>query len=649
MAALQPPDSQLCDVCNAIDFASYFQPPVEGEPSTRNRINMELFKSRTLGSGKELRQKSSFCTFCSLALNTPPRVDDNAIYSMSSIVCAKNRDEGDHTVQTAFYILITSDSRGVVSSVGHLQILAQDAHSLGLPREFLARVPDEAGFDMAQAREWLDRCRSDHGRLCDTLGGDAEQEPPPLQPSDLLAIDLVNMCICPMPQDSEYLALSYCWPAKAYLTLVQKNRAELFKQNALLDGMNALPGTVQDAIRCAQELPFRYLWIDALCIVQDDFKQKNAQLQQMDRVYGCASLTLVCAYPVPRGRDDPCSGFPGYNKGDESRRRMVRDVRDSTNWGGWELSRKPLGALSHMWVSYEMALSSYTHRDVSYPADILKAFEGIKAVLSDAFRTDFWQGMPEKILAQALCWQLRGPYKRRRNRPAGQPPSKPLFPSWTWAGWDSQVNLNTFMVTKVSRFDGEWFIVNEKSVATRLDVHPHWISSRSQRPSSSVIKPFLPRIVPREEVDANAEDWRDARVLACWTTRASFVLDGTVHQLGIPGHEQLWRESSNFAIKDAYGDTAGCILLPKDFLEDYGVTSMSCEFVLISRSHVVETNMSYFDESVYAKKDWCYLNVMMISRPLHLGEFEALRVGVGVVHQDAWVAAKPETEFVKLV
>lgn len=296
-----------------------------------------------------------------------------------------------------------------------------------------------------------------------------------------------------------------------------------------------------------------------------------------------------------------------------------------------------------------MALSYYTHRNVSYPSDILKAFEGVKAVLSDAFKTDFWQGIPEKILAQALCWQLKGSFYRRRNRPVGQPPSKPLFPSWTWAGWDSQVDLNTYIVTKAYRVDGEWFIVNDKSVATRLDVHPHWISAQSQRPSSSVIRPFLPCIVPRNEIDAKSEDWRDARTLACWTTRASLVLDGSIHQLSTIGHERLYRESTNFAIKDAYGVTAGCILLPKTFLEDFGVNSLRCEFILISRSLVTETKMSYFDESVYKSKDWCYLNVMLISRPSHLDEYEALRVGVGVVHQDAWVAAKPETDFVKLV
>jgi hypothetical protein len=318
-----------------------------------------------------------------------------------------------------------------------------------------------------------------------------------------------------------------------------------------------------------------------------------------------------------------------------------------TNAGGWDLSRKPLGALSRMLESYEMALSAYTYRAVSYPSDILNAFEGIKVVLSEAMQTDFWQGIPEKILPQALCWQLRGTFRRRTNNVTGQASSEPLFPSWTWAGWDSNVNLNDHMAIQSYRTDAEWYIINKNTVATRLNVHPEWISMQSQRPAPSIIHAFLPNIVPRENVDAKSEEWRDARILACWTTCASFVLDGSRHQLNAANrHERLWPESTNFAIKDRWGDTAGCILLPKTFFDAAGVDWKRCEFILVSRSLPLSATMSYFDENVYEPKEWCHLNIMLISR---VDEFTACRVGVGIIHKDAWVAAKPETTFVKLV
>jgi hypothetical protein len=87
-------------------------------------------------------------------------------------------------------------------------------------------------------------------------------------------------------------------------------------------------------------------------------------------------------------------------------------------------------------------------------------------------------------------------------------------------------------------------------------------------------------------------------------------------------------------------------LLPKTYFEDFGVDRLRCEFILISRSLPLPTKMSYFDESVYHVKEWCYLNVMLVSK---VDEFSAIRIGVGVVHKDAWVAAKPETTFVKLL
>jgi hypothetical protein len=122
-----------------------------------------------------------------------------------------------------------------------------------------------------------------------------------------------------MPPGPHYIALSYCWPKKVYLTLIKENCDALFAPGALFDKMTDFPGAVQDTICCAKEFKVRYLWVDALCIIQDDMDQKGDQSRPMDRVYNCALLTLVCAYPVPRDMDDPCIGLPGYNKPDAAR------------------------------------------------------------------------------------------------------------------------------------------------------------------------------------------------------------------------------------------------------------------------------------------------------------------------------------------
>ncbi|EAT84045.2 hypothetical protein SNOG_08877 [Parastagonospora nodorum SN15] len=596
-----PVVSELCDICRTIDFATYFQPPVEGEPATKNGVGGLHYKSRELGLRADLGEKKASCAFCRLvyaATDVFPRSERAAI-TVSSVLCGTSRTEDGVKSTSAYYMHVLINLNGSRTST-FIQLLADSAHLLGLRSDFLARIPRQDTFDMRQALEWIEKCKIEHGSLCDTLEGDTDGAIPTPQPDGLLAIDLLNMCICHMPEGSEYAALSYCWPKKAYLTLLKENRAALFELGALEENMSNLPGTIQDAISCTKELKIRYLWIDALCIVQDDVDQKGDQLRQMDRVYNCASLT------------------------------------------------KPLGGVMSMLLNYEYALSAYTYREVSYASDMLNAFDGIKAVLSDAMQTDFWQGIPEKIFPQALCWQLRGSYRRRRLWPADGLPSEPLFASWTWAGWESSVNLNDYMSIQMYRTEAEFYIINDDAIATRLAVEPEWESMQNQRAHPLVIKAFLPNIVPRHMVDASSKAWRNARTLGVWTTSASFILDGTHHVLTTAyNHEKLWRDSTNFAIKDQYGDTAGSMLLPKTYFEDFGADWVKREFILISRSLPLESQITHFDEKLYdRKKGWCCLNVMMISRT---GEYTAFRAGMGILHKEAWVKAKPMTTFVKLM
>ncbi|KAF2229432.1 hypothetical protein EV356DRAFT_571113 [Viridothelium virens] len=56
-----------------------------------------------------------------------------------------------------------------------------------------------------------------------------------------------------------------------------------------------VPYTVQDAIRHTQTFGYQYLWVDSICIVQDDSEEVSSQLDQMCDIYGGAELTLVAA------------------------------------------------------------------------------------------------------------------------------------------------------------------------------------------------------------------------------------------------------------------------------------------------------------------------------------------------------------------
>lgn len=84
------------------------------------------------------------------------------------------------------------------------------------------------------------------------------------------------------------MALSYCWGrGNPYTTT--KGNLEDHKEGIDID---LLPPTLRDVVRLARLLNFNYLWIDALCIVQDDREDWLREASKMKGVYSCATLTI---------------------------------------------------------------------------------------------------------------------------------------------------------------------------------------------------------------------------------------------------------------------------------------------------------------------------------------------------------------------
>lgn len=59
--------------------------------------------------------------------------------------------------------------------------------------------------------------------------------------------------------------------------------------------MNELPKTFQDAIHVTRALGFQYLWIDSLCIVQDDAEDWAAESRRMEHVFSSAYVTIAAS------------------------------------------------------------------------------------------------------------------------------------------------------------------------------------------------------------------------------------------------------------------------------------------------------------------------------------------------------------------
>lgn len=92
--------------------------------------------------------------------------------------------------------------------------------------------------------------------------------------------------------DLKYVALSYCWGGV-------DPRSKTTKKN-LRDGyrdieFSTLPQCLQDAVTVARSLDIRYLWIDALCIIQGDANDWAREAGTMLGVFQNAFLTIGAA------------------------------------------------------------------------------------------------------------------------------------------------------------------------------------------------------------------------------------------------------------------------------------------------------------------------------------------------------------------
>ena len=102
----------------------------------------------------------------------------------------------------------------------------------------------------------------------------------------------------------QYVALSYCWGKAQSVVTTSQNVGEHLRNLSF----DALHQTVRDAVTVTCRLKFQYLWIDALCILQDDLQDKVKEIRSMENIYKKAHLTIVAqrASNVDEGFLGPC-------------------------------------------------------------------------------------------------------------------------------------------------------------------------------------------------------------------------------------------------------------------------------------------------------------------------------------------------------
>lgn len=143
-------------------------------------------------------------------------------------------------------------------------------------------------------RGWLDVCDQKHERY------DCHSEHTSVLPTRVIDVgegaysDSVRLYCSKKDEEGSYVALSHCW---GKFTDEQRERFCTFKRNIndRVRGIetSTLPKSFRDAIRVTRELGQRYIWIDSLCIIQDDSEDWRREANTMEMVYSMAYITIA--------------------------------------------------------------------------------------------------------------------------------------------------------------------------------------------------------------------------------------------------------------------------------------------------------------------------------------------------------------------
>jgi hypothetical protein len=340
-----------------------------------------------------------------------------------------------------------------------------------------SKVLDPKWIDLQNIKGWIHECDDEHGE-CHTNRTHITP------PSRLTVIDVKSKCVAEWRQGEPYLILSYVWGLTVNFELRLENRDELFQPNSLKHRWEEIPQTIRDAILLTAELGFQYLWVDSLCIVQDDEENKLNDINQMDSIYSCASIAIVAADGSAAshglrgtGESPRCTTpqklmniAPRHQVSVHYTRKpdISQKVYFERGWTYQEFQLSPRLLIflddkvfwkcrtherseEHSWPnnneslpqfqittkmtypdlnSYITMVREYNSRFTRTDNDVLAAFTGIMGAINRHFPGGFFHGLPEYYFDLALLWRPLAPLRRRASDDGRR-----SFPSWSWTGW----------------------------------------------------------------------------------------------------------------------------------------------------------------------------------------------------------------------
>ncbi|PVH77992.1 HET-domain-containing protein, partial [Cadophora sp. DSE1049] len=316
----------------------------------------------------------------------------------------------------------------------------------------------------ALAGRWLGDCNRDHPEChirCET------QLP-------TRVIDVGSFCSSPFLYVSggrvaPYVTLSHCWGGTIEVRCTPSNIDRYQDEICFSD----LPLTLRDAITPTRRLGFRYVWIDALCIIQDNHDDWAQEAVKMGTYYRNSALTiaagdarnsneglLTARYPEFLCNGGHWDGLDHLEKRGWTLQERVLSPRvlHYTNKGiVWECRKFRLhekggsqptnetfqdlvSRVGHAYEAHELArlwerlISIYSERSLTVASDKLPSISGLAAMFQAAHSGVYLAGIWKHEMPACLLW--------RRSTSAEAPLEKPSSyqtPSWSWASLDGEV------------------------------------------------------------------------------------------------------------------------------------------------------------------------------------------------------------------
>ncbi|KAF7887000.1 uncharacterized protein EAF02_003647 [Botrytis sinoallii] len=286
---------ELCDTCNNIPAVTFFsnRKPTRGcELEYGPTKSYQLFEGRN--ALKELRLSAtngfSLCKLFQDALECAHYNPDEHLRRFPEYcdrgIWLQRRQEQKTTLQ------ITLGSHCKMWLDDRLIIHEDEAttRSIDSP-SYVTETESDSPANFALARSWLAECRMEHEDCRELLEFEL--------PTRLLDVavpskpGIVRLCFTSdLPAEgADYAALSHCWGSNQPPKTTKNNL-----QSQLLGfPENRLPQTFYDAVRTTRELGLRYLWIDSLCIVQDDRNDFEVECARMNTIYTNALCTIAAS------------------------------------------------------------------------------------------------------------------------------------------------------------------------------------------------------------------------------------------------------------------------------------------------------------------------------------------------------------------